>query len=92
MIRLILIFFAFITLSCSSKDEVNINLEENLYVDNTANDEELFKNANDYIKNNQYDLALIELDKLEVLFPNSDLNKIFHQDLFFCLVIYLSDK
>ncbi len=75
MIRLILIFFAFITLSCSSKDEVNINLEENLYLDNSANDEELFINANDLIKNSQYDLALIELDKLEVLFPNSDLNK-----------------
>ena len=75
MFRLILIFFVFITLSCTKDENVNINSNTNLYIDNTLNDEELFKKANDYIRYSQYDLALIELDKLDVLFPNSELNK-----------------
>ena len=65
----------FITISCSKDDEVNSNLNENLYIDNTSNDKELFEKANEYLEDKQYDLALIELDKLEVLFPNSDFNK-----------------
>ena len=75
MLKLILICFIFITLSCSKDDEVINSLDENLYIDNTLDDKELFKKANEYIQNNQYDSALIELDKLEVLFPNSDFNK-----------------
>ena len=46
-----------------------------MYNDNTSNDNELFEKANEYLEDKQYDLALIELDKLEVLFPNSDFNK-----------------
>lgn len=75
MLKLILIFFIFFTLSCSKNDEVNINESENLYIDNTSDDRELFAKSKEYIKKQQYELALIELDKLEVLFPNSDFNK-----------------
>ena len=75
MFKLILIFFIFITISCSKDDDVSNNLNENLYNDNTSNDKELFEKANEYLKDEQYELALIELDKLEVLFPNSDFNK-----------------
>ena len=75
MLKLILIFFIFFTLSCSNNDEVNINESENLYIDNTSDDRELFVKSKEYIKKQQYELALIELDKLEVLFPNSDFNK-----------------
>ena len=75
MSKLILIFFIFFTLSCSNNDEVNINEPENLYIDNTSDDRELFVKSKEYIKKQQYELALIELDKLEVLFPNSDFNK-----------------
>ena len=75
MSKLILIFFIFFTLSCSNNDEVNINESENLYIDNTSDDRELFVKSKEYIKKQQYELALIELDKLEVLFPNSEFNK-----------------
>ena len=75
MFKLILIFFIFFTLSCSNNDEFNINESENLYIDNTSDDRELFAKSKEYIKKQQYELALIELDKLEVLFPNSDFNK-----------------
>ena len=75
MLKLILISLIFITLSCSKDDKAINSLDENLYIDNTLDDKELFEKANKYIQNNQYDSALIELDKLEVLFPNSDFNK-----------------
>ena len=75
MLKLILIFFIFFTLSCSNNDEVNSNDSENLYIDNTSDDRELFVKSKEYIKKQQYELALIELDKLEVLFPNSEFNK-----------------
>ena len=75
MFKLILIFFIFITISCSQNDDVSNNLNENLYNDNTSNDKELFEKANEFLKDEQYELALIELDKLDVLFPNSDFSK-----------------
>ena len=75
MFKPILIFFIFITISCSQDDDVSNNLNENLYNDNTSNDKELFEKANEFLKDEEYELALIELDKLEVLFPNSDFNK-----------------
>lgn len=75
MLKLILISLIFITLSCSKDDKAINSLDENLYIDNNLDDKELFEKANKYIQNNQYDSALIELDKLEVLFPNSDFNK-----------------
>ena len=53
MFKLILIFFIFITISCSQDEDVSNNLNENLYNDNTSNDKELFENANEFLKDEQ---------------------------------------
>ena len=64
---LILLLFV----SCTSNDTSDFDLNQNLYENNKLEDFELFENANEFINLNKYDLALIELDKLEVLFPSS---------------------
>jgi len=64
---LLLLFF----ISCASNDTSELELNQNLYENNTLEDFELFENANKFINNGEYELALIELDKLEVLFPSS---------------------
>lgn len=64
------ILFIFI-ISCSSNDKDDYNNDQSLYENNSLKDYEIFKLANDYITDNQYELALIELDKIEVLYPNS---------------------
>ena len=64
---LILLLF----LSCTSNDTSDFDLNQNLYENNNLEDFELFENANQFINRSEYDLALIELDKLEVLFPSS---------------------
>ena len=68
----ILIALFILIISCSSKD-INDDYEndQSLYENNTLEDFELFKLANTYISSNNLDLALIELDKLQVLYPNS---------------------
>ncbi len=65
----LLILFIFI--SCSSNDTSDFDLNQNLYENNKLEDFELFENANEFINIGKYDLALLELDKLEVLFPSS---------------------
>ena len=71
MYKLILSIFAIFLISCSNDDTIELDLEQNLYENNILEDYELFENANIFISNRQLDEALIELDKLEVLFPNS---------------------
>ena len=61
----------FIFVSCTSNDTSDFELKQNLYENNKLEDFELFENANKFISQGEYDLALIELDKLEVLFPSS---------------------
>ena len=61
----------FIFVSCTSNDTSDFDLNQNLYENNKLEDFELFENANKFISQGEYDLALIELDKLEVLFPSS---------------------
>ena len=61
----------FLFLSCSSNDTNDFDLNQNLYENNKLEDFELFEKANEFINVGEYDLALIELDKLEVLFPSS---------------------
>ena len=58
-------------ISCSSNDKEDIISDQSLYKNNLLEDYELYEKANDYIASGQLDLALIELDKLEVLFPSS---------------------
>jgi len=64
---LILLIFV----SCTSNDTSDFDLNQNLYENNKLEDFELFENANKLINQGEYDIALIELDKLEVLFPSS---------------------
>ena len=55
-------------ISCSSNDKEDIISDQSLYKNNLLEDYELYEKANDYIAADQLDLALIELDKLQVLF------------------------
>ena len=71
MYKVILILISIFIISCSSNDKEDIITDQNLYENNLLEDFELYKKANDYITSNQFDLALIELDKLEILFPSS---------------------
>ena len=68
ILSLLLLFLFF---SCSSNDTSDLSLNQNLYENNKLEDFELFEKANKHISSNQYDVALTELDKLDVLFPNS---------------------
>ena len=61
----------FLFLSCASNDTSDFELNQNLYENNKLKDFELFENANEFINSGEYELALLELDKLEVLFPSS---------------------
>tara|TARA_B100000035_G_C20896680_1_gene507486 strand:+ start:39 stop:896 length:858 start_codon:yes stop_codon:yes gene_type:complete len=69
--KTILIFISIFITSCSSNDKEVITSDQSLYENNILEDYELYKKANDFIASNQLDLALIELDKIEVLFPSS---------------------
>ena len=71
MYKAILIFISIFIVSCSSNDKEDIISDQSLYENNLLEDYELYEKANDYIASDQLDLALIELDKLEVLFPSS---------------------
>ena len=71
MYKVILYIIALFLVSCSSDDTTNLELEQNIYENNDLQDHELFEKANNFISNKQYNLALIELDKIEVLFPSS---------------------
>ena len=71
MYKVILILISIFIISCSSNDKEDIITDQNLYENNLLEDFELYKKANDYSTSNQFDLALIELDKLEILFPSS---------------------
>ena len=71
MYKVILFIIALFLVSCSSDDTINLELEQNIYENNDLQDHELFEKANNFISNKQYNLALIELDKIEVLFPSS---------------------
>ncbi len=72
MLKLILVLVSFFIISCSSNDSIDNIDKQNLYENNTLSDKELFELANEYIKNDQFESALIELNKIEVLFPSSE--------------------
>ena len=71
MYKAILIFISIFIISCSSNDKEDIISDQSLYENNLLEDYEIYEKANDYIASDQLDLALFELDKLEVLFPSS---------------------
>ncbi len=67
----ILTLLFFFIISCSSYDKDEYKNDQSVYESNTLKDYELFKLANDLISSNQFELALIELDKIEVIYPSS---------------------
>ena len=71
MLKLILIIVSFFIISCSYNDSIDYQSEQNLYKNNKLSDQELFGIANEYIENDMFEKALIELDKIEVLYPSS---------------------
>ena len=75
MYKLILLFFVSFFISCSSNDTSDFALDQNLYENNKLEDYELFEKSNTFISRNELDLALKELDKIDVLFPSSSYSK-----------------
>ncbi len=71
MKKLILIILSFFIISCSGNDKDEYKNDQSVYENNSLKDYELFELANSYINSKQFELALIELDKLEVLYPSS---------------------
>ena len=75
MIKLILTLLLIFIISCSSNFKEDYDNDKNLYENNILEDYELFNLANKYIETEKLDLALIELDKIEVLFPSGEYAK-----------------
>ena len=71
MHKLILIFVLIVINSCSNNDKDQYTDNQNLYYNNTLKDNELYSLAKENISNNQFDLALSQLNKIQVLFPSS---------------------
>ena len=71
MKKSILILLIFFVISCSSNDKDEYENVQSVYENNTLKAFELFELANSYINSKQFELALIELDKIEVLYPSS---------------------
>ena len=71
MKKSILILFIFLVASCSSNDNDEFINDQSLYDNNKYQDFELFEKAKENISNKQFDLALTQLDKLQVIFPSS---------------------
>ena len=71
MKKTILILLSLLIISCSTNDKDEYQNDQSLYENNNLNDYQLFNLANEFISSNQLDLALIELDKLEVIYPTS---------------------
>ena len=71
MKKLILILLSFFIFSCSSNDKDEYKNDQSFYQNNNLEDYEIFEIANVFIDSNQYELALIELDKIEVFYPSS---------------------
>ena len=70
MKKLILILLSFFLISCSN-DKDEYGNDQSLYENNKLEDYELFELANNFISTDQLELALIELDKIEVIYPSS---------------------
>jgi len=70
--KLILIFLSFFLISCiNNNDKDEYENDQSLYENNILKDYELFELANNYISTDQIELAFIELDKIEVIYPSS---------------------
>lgn len=72
MLKTILIFIFLFIIGCSSDDKDEFINDQSFYENNKLKDYELFAKAKNYISKNQFDLALAQLDKIEILFPSSE--------------------
>ena len=72
MIKLILFSVLFFIVSCSSNDSDEFVNDQSFYDNNKYQDYQLYEKAEDYILKEQFDLALAQLDKIEVIFPSSE--------------------
>ena len=57
--------------SCSKQSPLDLELPNDSLENNNLKDFEIFERANILIDDNQLDLALIELEKLEIIYPGS---------------------
>ena len=67
----ILILLSFFLISCSSNDKDELKNDQSFYENNNLDDYQIFDKANSFITSNEYELALIELDKIEFFYPSS---------------------
>ena len=72
MIKLILFSVLFFIVSCSSNDSDELVNDQSFYDNNKYQDYQLYEKAEEYIIEEQFDLALAQLDKIEVIFPSSE--------------------
>ena len=72
MIKLILFSVLFFIVSCSSNDSDELVNDQSFYDNNKYQDYQLYEKAEEYILEKQFDLALAQLDKIEVIFPSSE--------------------
>ena len=71
MKKSILILLSFFIFSCTSNDKDEYRNDQSFYQNNNLEDYEIFEIANVFIDSKEYELALIELDKIEVFYPSS---------------------
>tara|TARA_A100001011_G_scaffold113910_1_gene120551 strand:+ start:822 stop:1694 length:873 start_codon:yes stop_codon:yes gene_type:complete len=71
VLKLILIILFFFTVSCSKDDNDQYTNNQNVYDDNKLEDYELFELAREKISANQLELSLIQLNKIQVIYPSS---------------------
>ena len=71
MKKSILTLLSIFIFSCYFNDKDEFKNDQSYYENNILNDYEIFELSNNFINTNQYELALIELDKIEVLYPSS---------------------
>ena len=67
----ILILLSFFLISCYSNDKDELKNDQRFYENNNLDDYQIFDKANSFITSNEYELALIELDKIEFFYPSS---------------------
>ena len=67
----ILILLSFFLISCSSNDKDELKNDQRFYKNNNLADYQIFDKANSFISSSEYELALIELDKIEFFYPSS---------------------
>ena len=71
MFKLILIILSFFTVSCSNNDKDQNTNYQNIYENNKLEDYELYNLAKKQISTNQLELSLVQLDKIQVIYPSS---------------------